>query len=103
MQVKWLPVASVSDFSTNESKVFYVLQKEIAVFKVEGRFYAVDNLCPHRQAPLCTGEVSGHVVTCPFHGARFDLRSGKGLKGPHQADIGHYEVLVDGKELKLKL
>jgi len=99
----WRPVAQVADFDQQQSKVFYVSKQEIAVFRVDGHFYAIDNLCPHRQAPLCTGEVSGHVVICPFHGARFDLRNGRGLKGPHQTDIGHYEVKVDGDVVKLKL
>lgn len=72
--------------------VLFFKGKEVAVFKVDDDYYGVDNLCPHRKAPLSTGEVVGHVVVCPWHGARFDLRSGKGLKGPHRADIGCYAV-----------
>ncbi|MFQ5651129.1 MAG: Rieske (2Fe-2S) protein [bacterium] len=94
-------LATTHDFVATSRRVVYFKQKEIVIFKVNGEFFAVDNLCPHRQAALSTGEVADGVVTCPWHGARFDLKTGKGLEGPHQADLGCYQVYVEGTAIKL--
>lgn len=45
----------------------------------QGAFYLLDNLCPHKAAALCDGDVSGHEITCPWHRARFDIKTGRGL------------------------
>lgn len=75
--------------------------REVVIFNVKGDFFAVENLCPHRGGPLSEGEISGGVVTCPWHGARFDIKTGKGLKGPHRSNITAYQVKIAGTELKL--
>jgi nitrite reductase/ring-hydroxylating ferredoxin subunit len=89
-------VASVADIPAGKCKVVYAFQKEIALFNVAGEFFAVSNHCPHRNAPLSTGTVDEYTVICPYHEARFDLRSGQGLPGPHRANIPCYKVKVDG-------
>lgn len=98
----YVSIAEAAAIEEGGSRVFYVFEKEIAVFRVDGRFYAIDNRCPHRQEPLCAGEVAGPVVICPLHGARFDLRTGRGLPGPHQTDVASYDVLVADGTLKIK-
>jgi nitrite reductase/ring-hydroxylating ferredoxin subunit len=50
--------------------------REIALFKVEGQIYALDNRCPHMGGPLGEGELTGCMVTCPWHGWQFDVRTG---------------------------
>ncbi|HEX5965392.1 MAG TPA: non-heme iron oxygenase ferredoxin subunit [Pyrinomonadaceae bacterium] len=52
---------------------------ELAVFNVNGEFYATGNLCPHRGAPLSEGVLSGHVIECGLHGWQFDVRTGECL------------------------
>ncbi len=93
---------SGTDETPGVCAIMFYRRKEVVVFKVGGEHFAVDNLCPHRKAPLSAGEVSGHIVTCPWHGARFDLRTGKGLKGSHRADIGCYTVTVEGAAFRLE-
>ncbi len=99
----FVKVAEVAQIPEGGSKVIYFNRKEVAIFNCRGVFYAVDNLCPHRQAPLSAGRVEGEVVVCHWHGARFDLRTGKGLEGPHPHDIGCYRVKVEDGEVKLAL
>ncbi len=90
-------VAFVSEFEARNYKIIELARKEIVILHLDGQFYAVDNLCPHRQAPLSTGAIENDVIICPWHEARFDLKTGKGLEGPHRADIGCYRVkVVDG-------
>ena len=52
---------------------------ELAVFNVDGEFYAIENSCPHKGAPLSEGTVCGHVVECGLHGWQFDMRTGECL------------------------
>ena len=52
------------------------------IANVNGKFYALDDRCGHMNAPLSMGNVTGNIVTCPFHGAKFDVTSGKKLSEP---------------------
>jgi nitrite reductase (NADH) small subunit/3-phenylpropionate/trans-cinnamate dioxygenase ferredoxin subunit len=49
----------------------------IAVFNVDGRFFAIDNVCPHRGGPLSDGALRGTIVSCPLHHWQFDVTSGR--------------------------
>ncbi len=52
-------------------------ERVVALFNVEGTFYALDGVCPHQGGPLAEGEVTGCIVTCPWHGWQFDVRTGQ--------------------------
>ena len=52
---------------------------ELAIYNIDGEFYATDNFCPHRGAPLSDGLVRGHIVECCWHGWQFDVRTGECL------------------------
>jgi nitrite reductase (NADH) small subunit len=54
----------------------------VALFRVEGRCYAIANECPHRGGPLAQGDLEGHVVHCPWHGWTWDVRTGENLRQP---------------------
>jgi nitrite reductase (NADH) small subunit len=69
--------------------------KEIALFNVNGTFFATDNVCPHQGGPLSDGSVDGNIVSCPWHGWRFDLNNGKCGMVPG-AKVGTYPTKVDG-------
>ena len=56
--------------------------RELALYNVAGRFYAVENFCPHKGAPLAEGNLCGHTVECDWHGWRFDVRTGDCLNRP---------------------
>jgi nitrite reductase/ring-hydroxylating ferredoxin subunit len=68
----------------------------IAVFRVGDRLCATQARCPHRGGPLDEGEVDGTVLTCPWHGARFDVCTGALLAGPATAPLETYQVTVEG-------
>lgn len=76
--------------------------KELALYHVGGRFYAVENFCPHRGAPLADGELAGHTVACDWHGWRFDVRTGACLNRPDEP-IESYEVVVEDGWLKIRV
>jgi len=99
----FIQVATTLEFARSRCRIVCLRGKEIAIFKIDDAYYAIDNLCPHRQAPLSTGEIDKGAVVCPWHGARFELQSGKGLPGPHRCDIGSYAVRVEGDAVKIAL
>jgi nitrite reductase/ring-hydroxylating ferredoxin subunit len=94
----FVKVASVNDLKSGEGKAFNVSDREVAVFNCEGKFYAVDNVCPHAGGPLSEGQLDGSVVTCPWHGWRFDVCSGVSPMNP-AAKIPKYEVKVEGTDI----
>jgi nitrite reductase/ring-hydroxylating ferredoxin subunit len=94
-------VGDVRQIPHGSAKVIFFEQREVAIFNINGRFCALDNLCPHEKGPLSAGTVEGEVITCPVHGARFDLRTGRGLPGPHRCDVKAYAVEVKDFEVRL--
>ena len=68
--------------------------KDVAVFNVDGTFYALDNTCPHRGGPLGEGELEGCAVTCPWHAWTFDLKTGESLTD--DLKVACYETKVEG-------
>ena len=70
-----------------------LLVGEVAVFNVAGSFCATQGKCTHRQGPLCQGTLDGSTVTCPNHGAQFNLCMGEVLRGPAQDPLKTYRVI----------
>jgi len=91
----WTRLTRVDDCPPATSAELVVGDRVIALFNVEGTFYALDGVCPHQGGPLGQGTLEGCVVTCPWHGWQFDVRSGQ-----HQFNTQvvqpRYEVRVDG-------
>ena len=73
-----------------------LLVGDVAVFNVEGGFCATQARCTHRQGPLSEGVVDGSTVTCPLHGAQFNVWTGAVLRGPAQVPLKTYTVTVEG-------
>lgn len=76
--------------------------EELALYRVGGRFYAVENFCPHKGAPLADGELHGHAVECGLHGWRFDVRSGACLNRPSEP-VETYEVVIEDGWIKIRI
>ena len=66
-------------------------------------FYAIDDTCTHRGGPLSEGMVMGAEVTCPWHGAVFDVTSGAVLGAPAPRGVARYAVRVEGEDIKVEL
>ena len=74
-----------------------VLVGDVAVFNVDGGFCAIQAKCPHKQGPLSEGTLDGSTVTCPWHGAQFNVCTGAVLRGPAKEPIRTYRVIVEGE------
>jgi 3-phenylpropionate/trans-cinnamate dioxygenase ferredoxin subunit len=84
--------------------------KEILVANVDGAYYAIDGRCPHAKADLSKGTLEGSILTCPRHGSRFDVTTGKAISGPKilflrlgVGDVRSYEVDVKDDDVLIKM
>src|SRR6187549_1238243 len=76
----WIEVGRVDDLPAGYSKTINLPEgRELALYNVDGEFYATENFCPHKGAPLSEGTLCGHIVECGWHGWQFDVRSGECL------------------------
>jgi len=99
----FVTVAKVSEIPAGGIKYVEVGGTPVALCNVDGRIYAVGNLCTHDSGPLSGGELDGYAVECPRHGARFDVRTGQVLALPAAVPIPTYEVRVEGDVVKVKV
>jgi nitrite reductase/ring-hydroxylating ferredoxin subunit len=85
-QQQFVDVADVNDVPAGKMKHIEEGEKEILLANSEGRVYALCDRCSHNNAPLSMGTLNGKVVTCPMHGARFDITTGKKVGEPMALD-----------------
>jgi len=92
----------VSQFPASGRLLVQGAKHPVAVFRLNDSFYAVEELCPHRGGPLSEGAVEEGCVTCPWHGARFEIKTGRKISGPVNRDLKTYAVIVENGQLKLE-
>jgi nitrite reductase/ring-hydroxylating ferredoxin subunit len=97
---RFVPVAQVSDLSVGR-KVVKVEDRQIALFRIEDRFYAVDNRCPHMGYPLSMGSLRGETLTCDWHNWKFALEDGRCTFG--EESVRSYTVRIEGGQLLVDL
>jgi nitrite reductase/ring-hydroxylating ferredoxin subunit len=95
--------ARVEEIPPGTARLIEVSGKEIALFNVAGTFHAIDNTCTHVGGPLCEGEIDGAEVTCPWHGAVFDVTSGQVLGPPAAESVARYNVRVEGSDIEIEI
>lgn len=78
----YVEVAKVDEISPGNMKHVELNGKEIMIANLDGKFYALNDRCSHTNAPLSMGHIQGNIVTCPMHGARFDITTGKKVSDP---------------------
>src|SRR5438132_762911 len=95
--------ARVGEISAGQGKQVTVAGKTLALFNVDGTYFAVDNACTHRGAPLAEGMCHATEVECPWHGARFDLTTGAHLSPPAPRGVTAYKVQLVGDEIQIEV
>ena len=100
---EFVKAARVSEIALGTCRLVVLKGKEIALFNVDGEFFALDNLCTHEEGPLAEGEVEGYEVTCPWHGAKFDIRTGEVLQDPAYDAVARHNVRVTGADIEVEI
>ncbi len=99
----WQCVASVGDFGEENVICVRAGGRRIALYNVDGEFYATDDICTHGKACLSEGFLEGHMIECPLHQGLFDVRDGSPAGAPVTEAVNGYPVRVDGDEILLKV
>jgi len=95
-------VAAVSDLGAGKCMTVLAEGKEVALFNVNGSFYALESSCTHRGGPLGQGELEGCIVSCPWHGWTFDVTSGASMINA-EFSVQKYEVQIQGEDVLVKV
>ncbi len=110
MAPEFVRVAGVGDLPPGGMKDVMAGDKPILIANVGGKVYAVAGRCSHRQGVLANGTLEANIVTCPRHGSKFDVTTGKNVGGPKvmgvrgtTGDIQAFEVKVEGSDIMVRV
>lgn len=99
---EFITVAKVDDVIEGRGHIVDARGKSIALFKIDGRIYAIENVCPHRGGPVGEGDLAGKIVTCPWHGWSFDVTTGQAQGNPVM-QCKTIAVKVGGGEVEIEV
>ena len=99
----FIKVAKLDDLEDGDLMAVEVDGEPVCLAKVDGEVYAFTDNCTHISGPLNEGELDDDVLTCPWHGAQFNVRTGKVLRGPARQDIQTYAVQVDNDDILVSI
>jgi 3-phenylpropionate/trans-cinnamate dioxygenase ferredoxin component len=100
---QWIDTAALDDIEDEDVMRFDHAGHVYAIYRVDDQVYASDGLCTHEQAPLSDGFVMGHVIECPKHNGRFDIRDGRALCAPVCEKLGTYPAKVEAGRILIEV
>jgi len=98
----FVPVAKAAELPPGRMRWVAVDGERRVLANVEGTYYALSDVCGHRNAPLSRGKLVGHLIECPLHFAQFDVRTGELVSGPVSTPVPIYRVRVEGDTVYVK-
>ena len=102
LQREFVGVGTVSEFTPGRGRMVVVDGRHVAVFRLGDEFFALDNLCLHRGGPLCDGPIANNVVTCPWHGWSYQIKTGMMVQDP-RVGVSCHDVRIDGDRVSVRL
>ncbi|HET8792697.1 MAG TPA: Rieske 2Fe-2S domain-containing protein [Nitrososphaeraceae archaeon] len=98
----FVKVANTNDIQPSQMKEVQVNGESICIVNVEGKYYAIGNICTHEGGPLADGTLQGYEVECPWHASKFDVRTGEVKEPPASEPEPVYQIKVDGNNILIK-
>ena len=96
-EVEYVEVITASELPNGERLFVEIADRPLVIFNIAGQFFSIGDVCSHDDGPVGEGDLDGYIITCPRHGAEFDIRTGKVVQMPAVVDIPAYPVkVVDG-------
>ena len=99
----YVKVAHAADLPPGQAMAVTVADKRIALYSVDGTVFAIDDTCTHRGGPLSEGELKDGIVTCPWHGAQFNVKDGQVLKSPAPKSVSSYPVRITNGAIEVEV
>ena len=94
---EWITVFNENSLMNGENSVIDVDGTDVAIFKIDDEFFAIEDVCSHDGTEIASGELDGDEIICPRHGARFCVKTGAVKSAPAYEDIHSYPVrIVEG-------
>ena len=100
---EFITIATTDQLPSGSREVYDIDGIYIAVFNVNGRYYAIEDRCTHDDGPLAEGELTGTVIACPRHGATFDITTGAVLSFPAIVPVRRFAMRVVDNEVQLEI
>lgn len=101
--VEWVKVAATAEVTPGQKKQLDLDGVAVLLFNVEGEYFAIEDVCTHDGAPLGNGRFRGDQISCPRHGARFNVRTGAALCMPAFEPTATYPVKVEGNDIFVEI
>jgi nitrite reductase/ring-hydroxylating ferredoxin subunit len=98
----FVKVAESGEIGPSTMKAVDVAGEKVCIINIEGNFYAIGNVCTHMGGPLNEGTFEGFDVECPWHGSKFDVRTGQPTKPPAGQAVSSYEVKVQDNKILVR-
>ena len=98
----WITVARVDELVPGTRRLVDVDGAQIVVFNLDGKYYAIEDVCTHDGGQLTGGEVEGDQIVCPRHGARFCIRTGAALTAPAYEPTATFPVRIENGEIQVR-
>ncbi|WAK03669.1 non-heme iron oxygenase ferredoxin subunit [Methylobacter sp. YRD-M1] len=98
----WINVIDQNALAEGEHIVVDIDGTDVAVFKIEGQFYAIEDVCTHDGAEIASGKLEGCEIICPRHGARFCVKTGAVKSPPAYEDIGTFPVRIENGKVQVR-
>src|SRR3982750_3574113 len=99
----FVPVAKTTDLSDPGQMLVEIEDRIVVLFRVDGQYFCIDDVCTHDGGPLSEGRLDDHIIACPRPGAKFDIRNGKALTMPATVDTAAHEVKLEGDDIFIRL
>jgi len=100
--MSWHDVGAADEVTEDTPLPATVNGRAVGVYTLAGKYYALEDVCPHADALLSQGFVEGEEIECPLHGARFHIPSGKCTREPGERDLACYEVRLENGRILVK-
>ncbi|MCP1838532.1 nitrite reductase/ring-hydroxylating ferredoxin subunit [Bradyrhizobium sp. USDA 4524] len=98
---RWAAVLTIADLAPGDMAAVAVGDLRIAIYNIEGQFFATENVCTHAFAILTDGWLEGNIIECPLHAGQFDVRTGCALGDPVTCNLRAFKTRVRGDRLEI--
>lgn len=102
-KVEFVEIAPVSELPNGERLFVEIEGQPIVIFNIAGQIFSIGDVCTHDDGPVGEGDIEGYNITCPRHGAEFDVRTGKAIQLPAVVDVPAYPIKIVDDMIQLGL